>query len=397
MNLKNFSEKALQSLSGYYVYALIDPRSDSVFYIGKGIGNRVFAHEIEQDKNPESEKRKLQTIHEIEAEKLGVKRVILNWGLTESEAFAAEAALINYFNLTKKDALTNIVAGHHTHEALTVEDFEVKYGAELLSETDIKHNVLVIKINKRYRRDMSDLELYEAVRGIWKASLNSIKKRNIEYVFGVYNQLIVAVYKPNKWHYVHEMVDVPRKREITKENYEKVKNRVYFTCRDYKYLDDNQKFYLHKSIAALSVNQSAQNPISYLMALENNMTNKHHQTHLFAVKWHNKFCTEQTNYYIFIDPMPGEDDMGEEMYQLGFKMDCGHAFTSVYGNAFNEVKELSKVVSWIDNIDLLGSAIYSKWRYYKHWAYSGAEILNPQNREWFIVALSRLAELTTDC
>ena len=32
-----FSEKALQSLNGYYVYALIDPRNDNVFYIGKGI------------------------------------------------------------------------------------------------------------------------------------------------------------------------------------------------------------------------------------------------------------------------------------------------------------------------------------------------------------------------
>ena len=52
--MKNFSEKALQSLNGYYVYALIDPRTDKVFYIGKGIGDRVFNHEIESKKSPES-------------------------------------------------------------------------------------------------------------------------------------------------------------------------------------------------------------------------------------------------------------------------------------------------------------------------------------------------------
>ena len=53
--VKSFSEKALDALNGYYVYALVDPRNDKVFYIGKGIGNRVFSHEIESEKSPLSE------------------------------------------------------------------------------------------------------------------------------------------------------------------------------------------------------------------------------------------------------------------------------------------------------------------------------------------------------
>ena len=96
------------------------------------------------------------------------------------------------------DALTNAVAGHHVHEALSVEDFEIMYGAEHLQPEDIRHSIMVIKINKRYRRNMSAAELYDVVRGIWRASLNSIKRRKVEYVFGVYNQLIVAVYKPDE-------------------------------------------------------------------------------------------------------------------------------------------------------------------------------------------------------
>lgn len=400
MNISNFSEKALQTLNGhqainkYYVYALIDPRTDSVFYIGKGTDNRVFAHEIEQDKHPESEKRKLQTIQTIEAENLCVKRILLNWGLTENEAFAAEASLINYFNLTEKESLTNIVAGHHTHEALTVEQFELQYGAECLSEADIKHNIIVIKINKRYHRGMSDLELYEAVRGIWRASMRSIKQRKIEYVFGVYNQLIVAVYKPDAWHYVHEMKDVPRQDEITEQNFNKIKNRIYFTCKNYTEMDEHQKFYLHKSISTLSVNQSSQNPISYIEPIK--PTTLYTRIHTFSVNWCEKFNNAEIDYYQFIDPKSGEPNMADDMHSLGFNMDCGHAFIAAYENAFYNEKDLHRVINQINDIALLGSAIYSKWRYYNHWAYSGAEILEPENRTWFILALSRLADLTAE-
>lgn len=263
--LKNFSEKALLALNGYYVYALIDPRTDKVFYIGKGIGDRVFNHEIESDRSPDSEKVKLQTISSIEKAGLNVKRVIVNWGLTENEAFAAEASLINLLNFTSKIKLSNIVAGHHVHESLTVEDFELLNGAEPLSKKDIKHCVLVIKINKRYYRGITSKELYDATRGVWVASLDNIRKRKVQYVFAVYNQLIVAVYKPDEWHYVHEMIDIPRPQEYENGISDNLKNRVYFISYNHEILDENQQFYLHKSIAELKVNQSAQNPITYLM------------------------------------------------------------------------------------------------------------------------------------
>lgn len=39
--MNGFSEKVKQKL-GYYVYALADPRDNKIFYIGKGINNRIF-------------------------------------------------------------------------------------------------------------------------------------------------------------------------------------------------------------------------------------------------------------------------------------------------------------------------------------------------------------------
>ncbi|MGN1113257.1 MAG: hypothetical protein ACI4RP_08635 [Acutalibacteraceae bacterium] len=115
------------------------------------------------------------------------------------------------------------------------------------------------------------------------------------------------------------------------------------------------------------------------------------QIHDFAIKWCDKFreqninCEELVNQY-----------MADDCYALGFVMDCGHAFSEKYGQAFSNYEELKKTIDDVTDIHLLGSAIYSRWRYFNHWAYSGAEILEPEHRAWFILALSRLASLSED-
>lgn len=259
-----FSEKAQEALNGFYVYALADPRDGKIFYIGKGTGNRVFDHEAESAKQQGAEKKKLQQIREIEAANLSVKRLILHWGLSESEALAAEAALINALQYLPDLRLTNEVSGHHAHECLTAEEFEAVYGAIPLKKEDIRHGILVIKINRLYRRGMEPAALYDAVRGYWAASLKSIEAKKVRYVFGVYNGLIVAVYRPDEWHYGYEMIDAPQREILAPEDYEKVKNRLYFVCKDYQTLDEEGWFYLNKSIVNLKASQSAQNPITYL-------------------------------------------------------------------------------------------------------------------------------------
>ena len=60
------------------------------------------------------------------------------------------------------------------------------------------------------------------------------------------------------------MIDVPQRDILKPEDYERLKKRVYFICKDYSALDEYGRFYLNKSIANLKVNQSAQNPITYL-------------------------------------------------------------------------------------------------------------------------------------
>ena len=38
-----FKQTVIEALQ-YYVYCLVDPRDNKIFYVGKGYGNRVFNH-----------------------------------------------------------------------------------------------------------------------------------------------------------------------------------------------------------------------------------------------------------------------------------------------------------------------------------------------------------------
>lgn len=113
------------------------------------------------------------------------------------------------------------------------------------------------------------------------------------------------------------------------------------------------------------------------------------QIHDFAIKWRDKFLDTNINYIELVEPW-----MADDCAMLGFEMDCGHAFFEKYGQAVNNYEVLNSVIDDVTDVFLLGSAIYSQWRYFNHWAYTGAEILEPENRSWFILALNRMAELT---
>ena len=108
----------------------------------------------------------------------------------------------------------------------------------------------------------------------------------------------------------------------------------------------------------------------------------------FASKWLDRFNDPNVSYIELVDHW-----MADDCRSLGFEMDCGNAFCQNYPVAFNDCDALGKVIDKITDISLLGSAIFSKWRYYNHWAYSGSEILEPENRKWFILALERLKAL----
>lgn len=101
---------------------------------------------------------------------------------------------------------------------------------------------------------------------------------------------------------------------------------------------------------------------------------------------------------IFADVPPNadflfEEELGKDCLALGFVMDCGASFDRAYSKdePLNTIEALSEVIGSVDDVLLLGSAIFSNWRAITHWSYDSG--FADRNKAWFLTALNRLAEL----
>ena len=154
--LKGFSPFVSDQLKNY-VYRLIDPRNGNTFYVGKGKGDRVFAHVADAlkdyngenyiDKDDDDVSLKVKTIREIKLSGLDVIHVIHRYGLTAKEAFEVEAALIDcYLGM----GLTNIQSGHGSDRGVnSAEVLERNLSLkEYVDDDNLKY--CIIKIRKSY-------------------------------------------------------------------------------------------------------------------------------------------------------------------------------------------------------------------------------------------------------
>lgn len=83
----------------------------------------------------------------------------------------------------------------------------------------------------------------------------------------------------------------------------------------------------------------------------------------------------------------------DECEALGFEMDNGISFIEQYSaDAFEHAKDLLAVIESIKDVDLLGSAVYSRWNMITHG--SNSSLLDIENRAWFVLAFLRLKQLT---
>jgi len=203
--ITQFSCEVIEELK-YYVYRLVDPRNGETFYVGKGKGNRVFAHvncALDDyqgtnylNKNEDADNLKFDRIRNIINDSLEVIYIIQKYGLEERDAFIVESTLIDVYSTDNE--LTNKVKGFDSDKgpinALTLErNLSLKEYEDNPSNPDY----MIIKI-KDYWLSRNGYSIYETVRSAWK--LNIEKARKYKYVLAVIGGIVREVFEVFEWH-----------------------------------------------------------------------------------------------------------------------------------------------------------------------------------------------------
>jgi hypothetical protein len=161
--MRRIPPEAAQALR-HYVYALTDPGPpECVFYIGRGVGDRVLAHGkealLEGATGP-----KVSRIQTIRAGGHDIRAYVVRHGLTRQQAIEVEAALIDALAIAGI-ALANAIRGEDTERgARTVELLSADLTALPLVVTE---PALLVVINNTWVEGMDADQLWDAARREW--------------------------------------------------------------------------------------------------------------------------------------------------------------------------------------------------------------------------------------
>ncbi len=193
-----FSRTAREAL-GHYVYALVDPRDGTIFYVGKAnANNRAFDHLHAASSEHAMSKR----IFEIREDGMEPQIDILRYGLsTEDVCFEVEAAIIDALGL---ENLTNAVRGHGVDRGRqTAEGVERLHGSKPVNVEDLTESLMLFFISRTYSPTLSEQQLYDATRQFWYgvAARTRVPDPDLPYrtALAVVDSVIVRAYTVEAW------------------------------------------------------------------------------------------------------------------------------------------------------------------------------------------------------
>jgi hypothetical protein len=230
-NQEKIDDAAWRNL-GIYVYALQDPDTKRIFYVGKGGGginnsstdspeqkttdgnNRVLAHfrEAEHWLNAPLANRimpdKVKSILDVWARGQAVDWFIVRRRLRDAdEAHHVESALIDILPVSSNGFLDNIQGGHHTAiHGILLPSGVAEYNIPLVNPDRPFSRVLVFPIQSALNQNRSP---YDAVRSYWEtsAATRDVSPEKPCWAVGLANGISQVVVKIEEWTAVPNVPD----------------------------------------------------------------------------------------------------------------------------------------------------------------------------------------------
>ena len=237
----------------YYVYVYSDPRNGKPFYVGKGSGNRAFAH-----LDDKIESAKADRIKEIRNSGAAPLIEILAFGIEKEEiALQVEAAAIDLLGF---ENLTNLAVGHGARRSgrRSIESVHADLSAKKLE--GFKHDCVLIRITRSFESASAAgaMGLYDTTRGYWKLNPESPGAAKAKFALAVHKGIVREVYKIEQWFPAGTTQYSDREQEFEQDFYE---GKSEFVGRIAE--DKIRKQYRWKNVAHFFKN-GAINPIKYV-------------------------------------------------------------------------------------------------------------------------------------
>lgn len=200
-----------EALGPYYVYLLVDPEGDEIFYIGKGTDWRFAAHLVEDhvvgddalDEDRGAKHRRIDAIRARgdEPRVEFARRQIQN----EADAYLIEAVLIDVLRRHGPRTLVNAVRGHGSDLGLiSLDELQEQVATpELTTSTPAiliklswwadEEDAALPRHGYGFKRGMSREALYDSTRAWWKLSLSRAK--GFDYAVAVFQGVTRGVWR----------------------------------------------------------------------------------------------------------------------------------------------------------------------------------------------------------
>lgn len=195
--MNRFSGKTSSILKNY-VYALIDPTNEEIFYIGKGsTPARPFSHL--KNKVVDDEEGLHNRIRSIRAQGFEPIVDVVRYGLSKAAAHEVESAVIDAIGLSN---LTNSIRGHQTERGRTrADELDQQLGGKPLNVEDINISAILFYCHQAYPK----YNLYDSTRQFWNLSKNKIKRNDggglvYPYAFAMQGSTVLNIYKILEWY-----------------------------------------------------------------------------------------------------------------------------------------------------------------------------------------------------